>query len=287
MLVRLLLDSEGKVQKTYQYDAFGNYEVKEDKIQNRFGFAGEVYDPQVGLYYLRARFYNPQVGLYYLRARFYNPVIGRFIQEDTYYGDGLNLYAYCHNNPVGYVDPSGHAGEPCDNMARSIKALEDKGLSPEQAEAEYKRIREKCKDPSVARAIITGDTTGVQDSDILRANMKLDGQTTPPYPNAAHHIVAANASTADYAKGILEQYGIGINDAENGVFLPYAMNEYVGNEMMHVGSHKNTYYNYVNDYIQSGIENIVTSGREVTRNDIVGMLDDIRQGLLNGKVKLN
>ena len=53
------------------------------------------------------------------------------------------------------------------------------------------------------------------------------------------------------------------------------MNEYVGNETMHVGSHKNTYYNYVNDYIQSGIENIVTSGREVTRNDIVGMLDDI------------
>ena len=77
---------KGKVQKTYQYDAFGNYEVKEEKIQNRFGFAGEVYDPQVGLYYLRARFYNP--------------VIGRFIQEDTYSGDGLNLYAYCHNNPV-------------------------------------------------------------------------------------------------------------------------------------------------------------------------------------------
>ena len=58
------------------------------------------------------------------------------------------------------MDPSGHAGEPCDNMARAIKALEEKGLSPEQAEAEYQRIREKCKDPSVARAIITGDTTG-------------------------------------------------------------------------------------------------------------------------------
>ena len=30
-----------------------------------------------------------------------------------YDGDGLNLYAYCHNNPVEYVDPSGHkAGHP-------------------------------------------------------------------------------------------------------------------------------------------------------------------------------
>ncbi len=46
---------------------------------------------------------------YYLRARFYNPVIGRFTQEDTDYGDGLNLYQYCQANPVGYVDPSEHS----------------------------------------------------------------------------------------------------------------------------------------------------------------------------------
>lgn len=29
-------------------------------------------------------------------------------QEDSYRGDGLNLYAYCHNNSVYYVDPSGY-----------------------------------------------------------------------------------------------------------------------------------------------------------------------------------
>ena len=51
---------------------------------------------------------DPVTQQYYLRARLYNPVIGRFTQEDTYYGDGLNLYQYCQANPVGYVDPSGH-----------------------------------------------------------------------------------------------------------------------------------------------------------------------------------
>ena len=50
----------------------------------------------------------PVTQQYYLRVRFYNPVIGRFTQEDTYYGDGLNLYQYCQANPVGYGDPSGH-----------------------------------------------------------------------------------------------------------------------------------------------------------------------------------
>ncbi|WP_319001372.1 RHS repeat-associated core domain-containing protein [Clostridium estertheticum] len=50
---------------------------------------------------------------YYLRARFYNPVIGRFTQEDVYRGDGLNLYAYCGNNPVGYCDPSGYNKRVC------------------------------------------------------------------------------------------------------------------------------------------------------------------------------
>ena len=52
--------------------------------------------------------YDPEVGQYYLRARYYNPVVGRFTQEDPYRGDGLNLYAYCANNPVTYYDPSGY-----------------------------------------------------------------------------------------------------------------------------------------------------------------------------------
>ena len=36
--------------------------------------------------------------------------MGRFLQEDVYQGDGLNLYAYCGNNPVRYYDPSGYSG---------------------------------------------------------------------------------------------------------------------------------------------------------------------------------
>lgn len=52
-------------------------------------------------------------GLYYLRARYYDPTIGRFISQDSYRGNlfdplSLNRYIYCKNNPLKYVDPSGH-----------------------------------------------------------------------------------------------------------------------------------------------------------------------------------
>ncbi len=45
-------------------------------------------------------------------------MVGRFLQEDTYRGDGLNLYAYCRNNPVYYVDPSGNICETAANKIR-------------------------------------------------------------------------------------------------------------------------------------------------------------------------
>ncbi len=79
---------------SYRYDAFGNLLEREETVPNRILYTGQQYDQETGQYYLRARYYNP--------------VVGRFLQEDAYHGDGLNLYAYCGNNPVVYYDPSGH-----------------------------------------------------------------------------------------------------------------------------------------------------------------------------------
>ena len=89
-----IVDENGNVQNRYAYDAWGKIEVKEEVVPNRFTYYGQQIDPITQQYYLRARFYNP--------------VLGRFTQEDTYRGDGLNLYAYCRNNPVYYIDFSGN-----------------------------------------------------------------------------------------------------------------------------------------------------------------------------------
>ena len=49
---------------------------------------------------------DEDTGLYYFNARWYDPDTGRFITEDPL-EDGLNWYAYCGNNPLRFVDPSG------------------------------------------------------------------------------------------------------------------------------------------------------------------------------------
>ncbi|WP_235919910.1 RHS repeat-associated core domain-containing protein [Clostridium porci] len=77
------------------YDAFGNGTAFQEEISNRLCYTGQQYDQATEQYYLRARYYNP--------------ILGRFMQEDEYLGDGLNLYAYCENNPVVYYDPSGYS----------------------------------------------------------------------------------------------------------------------------------------------------------------------------------
>ena len=87
-------DGQGEIRNSYQYDAFGIPLETTEQLNNRIRYTGQQYDELTEQYYLRARYYNP--------------VAGRFMQEDVYQGDGLNLYAYCGNNPVVYDDPSGY-----------------------------------------------------------------------------------------------------------------------------------------------------------------------------------
>ncbi|MPM25461.1 hypothetical protein SDC9_71955 [bioreactor metagenome] len=98
--VTALTDEDGDVVASYYYDVFGNMVEETGTADNSVRYAGYRYDKETGLYYLNARFYNPDTA--------------RFLSEDTYYGYAadplsLNLYVYCANNPIIYIDPTGHA----------------------------------------------------------------------------------------------------------------------------------------------------------------------------------
>ena len=63
----------------------------------------------------RGYVYDEETGLYYLQSRYYNPETCRFVNADGQMagigGDvvGVNLYAYCGNNPINRFDPAGNA----------------------------------------------------------------------------------------------------------------------------------------------------------------------------------
>ncbi|MBU6399281.1 MAG: hypothetical protein KGS61_03100, partial [Verrucomicrobia bacterium] len=100
--VRFLTDVLGQVTDTYDYDAFGNLlaqaAVGAVPTPNLYRFAGEQWDPDLGLYYLRARYLDPTSGRFWTM----DPFEGSPTDPST-----LHKYAYCANNPVNRLDPSG------------------------------------------------------------------------------------------------------------------------------------------------------------------------------------
>lgn len=98
-----LQKADGSYAAAYRYTDFGETsQYGGTDIENEICYTGGIYDESTGLYYLNARYYAPQDG--------------RFLSQDTYRGEmddyaTWNLYAYCANNPVTYVDPSGHVAE--------------------------------------------------------------------------------------------------------------------------------------------------------------------------------
>ena len=105
-----ILDSDGAVVVRYRYDAWGNHVVL-----NPNGSRNEssTFIGNINPFRYRGYYYDTETKLYYLKTRYYDPKIGRFITIDdiSYLApdtiNGLNLYAYCGNNPVMNVDPEG------------------------------------------------------------------------------------------------------------------------------------------------------------------------------------
>ncbi|MFC5702312.1 RHS repeat-associated core domain-containing protein [Cohnella faecalis] len=114
--VTALINTAGTIVGTYEYDAFGNITNKTGTMNNSIRYAGYQYDEENKLYYLNARYYDPK--------------IARFLSEDTYRGQAddplsLNLYTYVNNEPMMYVDPTGHTTIRQGDKGDSVKAIQE------------------------------------------------------------------------------------------------------------------------------------------------------------------
>ena len=100
----------GELVAQYVYDAWGNCKVLTS--------AGKMDDNSESIgnknpFRYRSYYFDVDTKLYYLQTRYYDPTTCRFISADSIeYLDpetlgGLNLYAYCNNNPIANYDPNG------------------------------------------------------------------------------------------------------------------------------------------------------------------------------------
>ena len=92
----------------YAYDAWGTMYMTLDTegvgALNPFRYRGYYMVSNIGLYYLTTRFYD------YMTGRFLNADVPSICFDDGLtLPEGCNLYSYCRNNPISYVDPTGHS----------------------------------------------------------------------------------------------------------------------------------------------------------------------------------
>ena len=244
--VAAILDSSGTMVASYNYDAWGSCTVYNSS------------DAAIGdLNPLRYRgyYYDAETGFYYLQSRYYDPAICRFINADGLFTDGFvgsNLFAYCVNDPVNTVDPTGNFAITATvalitfGIALVATALAVGISSSPGFQGAVEGLCESVG--SVAEQIkekLTNSFAKIKKPPNYRKDTEV------------HHIVAQRATGADHTRRILAELEIGINDPVNTVSI---------NTCLHRRLHTNLYYKLVDAIIVSAYNSAGGDREQQTKN---------------------
>jgi hypothetical protein len=135
--------------------------------------------------------------------------------------------------------------------------------------AEQQKILQEAQD---ARRELFEVAQGRASSKALGIALEASGVSRPP-GYAAHHIAAGADERGEFARGVLKNFNIGINDVSNGVFLPAnRATQVIAGETIHSTLHTKKYYDAVNDALAGA----------TTRQQVIDILQSIRMALQSG-----
>ena len=170
--------STSSVTDIYEYDAFGNALITTGSTPNDYLYRGEQYDPDLGLYYLRARYYNPATGRFLSR----DPLDGQLADSKS-----MHKYLYADGDPVNGVDPQGR-----EDMFETDKRLE--------------------QDAAVASVQVREISIGITDLICVAvAALELKAEVTHkesgiPWPIDLHCLVRGVQNGADWVENLIAKY---------------------------------------------------------------------------------
>ncbi len=233
-----IFDENGTLVVRYYYDAWGNIISTTGSMASTLG--------RDNPFRYRGYYYDTETGFYYLNARYYNPELGRFISADpvldTNSAVGCNMFAYCGNDPVNKIDPTGCIVIADDLViyvgAALILILVAAMIPPaEPITWDFPDIGSRKQSISAAAKEY------VQKQEKARSIVK---DLAPPLPkqkkDPVHHIVAKGDWRAEESRSILR--GVGIEpctDPQNLIVLPQAF---------HASLHTTAYHNYVTERLR-------------------------------------
>ena len=134
-----MTNASGTIAWAADYLPFGNVNITVETVENNLRFAGQYYDAETSLHYNYHRYYDP--------------IIGRYLNADPIgLGGGINLYAYCQNDPVNHIDPYGL-------FIGSLISKAGRWVTGQTAQEAY--ISGKIIDSGVAATLVFDDGTVV------------------------------------------------------------------------------------------------------------------------------
>jgi RHS repeat-associated protein len=259
-----LVSGAGVVQAQYLTGAYGGNK------------ATTVTDPAVASNPIRytGQYTDPTTGNIHLRARQYNPGLGMFTQTDPMPMSGGSFeasYAYGRNNPAMFTDPSGlRAHAASSNIPNQLALACPAGACAPPAPINWGGGISGGI-PNVGGAVGRAFAAAIATASVV-AIAKVIPKAVPKRTDPVHHVCAQWAKQAAPCRAILAAATLHVDDDENLVPLPASYHERL---------HTNTYFFYVNLYLQATL-NITGLKGPTSRGVVVKALDQLKVYLVAG-----